>query len=240
MKFRSLAFALLCIFLLSCFAAHAKVYLVSVGIADYPGTVNDLRLPADDANLVAWLYSQNTSVEYKLLLNSQATLSNIVNAMQTVFAKAGANDIVVFFFSGHGYPGGFVSYDGYLDYAKVRKAMSMSKSKRKMIFADACFAGKMTTKGRDASSKEKKADVLLFLSSRSNETSIEKKTMKNGVFTTCLTNGLRGAADTNHDRTITAKELYDYVHEKVIKCTSGEQHPVMWGNFPTNMKVMEW
>ncbi len=230
------AVLLLCISI----AASAKVYLVSVGISDYPPPINKLRLPDDDAKLVTWLYAKNGNVESKQLLNSQATISNILSTMQTLFAKARTNDIVVFFFSGHGYPGGFVAYDGRLDYAKVRKAMSVSKSTNKMIFADACYAGKMATAGKDNSVQAKKSNIMLFLSSRNTETSQEKRSMTNGVFTTCLTNGLRGAADKNHDRKITAKELYDYVHQKVIKYTEGKQHPVMWGNFPTNMKVMEW
>ncbi len=234
----------LAIFLLSIsITACAKVYLVSVGISDYPGTQNDLPLPMEDAKTVTWLYTQNADVEYRQLLNGQATRSNIISAMNTIFAKAKGDDVVVFFFSGHGYRGGFVAYDGYLDYAEIRKAMSKNSSKNKMIFADACFSGKIATpkksQGNDLATA-KKANVMLFLSSRSNETSIERRTMKNGIFTTYLIKALRGAADTNRDRIITAKELFKYVQRNVKKETSNRQHPVMWGKFPDNMKVMEW
>lgn len=87
--------------------AEAKTYLVSAGISDYPGTQNDLILPANDAKAISWLYSKNTDVVYRQLLNNAATKNAIVSAIQTLFAQATDNDIVVFFFSGHGYPGGF-------------------------------------------------------------------------------------------------------------------------------------
>ena len=202
--------------------AQAKIYLVAVGISDYPGVANDLTLPANDAKTIAWLYSQNSHVKYSLLLNSDATKDRIVKAMSKLYSEATANDIVVFFFSGHGYPGG---------------------CKNKMIFADACYAGKIRTNGRNSQNSmasAKKANVMLFLSSRSNEMSIERRDMKNGFFTTYLVQGLRGGADANRDRTITAKELFTYVHSGVIKLSRNMQHPVMWGKFSNDMPVIKW
>lgn len=237
-------FALISVFLLTlCTKVDAKVYLVSVGITDYPGTSMDLNLPAKDAQTITWLYSKNTNVEYSQLLNEKATRQNIISEMRKTFAKATSEDIVVLFYSGHGYPGGFAVYDGQLTYTQIRKAMATSKCKNKMIFADACFSGKIRTNGNSSQSSlqsAKKANVMLFLSSRSNETSIERKDMQNGFFTTYLQKGLRGGADVNRDRIITAKELYDYVHDGVIKISGGKQHPVMWGKFSDNMPVMKW
>lgn len=221
----------------------AKVYLVSVGITDYPGISLDLTLPAKDAQTITWLYSKNSDMQYCQLLNENATTSKIITAMDKVFSMAGANDIVVFFYSGHGYPGGFYVYDGYLDYTKVRKAMAKSKCKNKMIFADACYSGEIRTNGSASQaemSEVKKANVMLFLSSRSDETSIERRGMKNGFFTTYLQKGLRGAADVNKDRVITAKELFNYVYKNVVNLSNGKQHPVMWGKFSDNMPVISW
>ena len=243
MKFSFLKCIMTVLLLTPCISGDAKVYLVSVGIADYPGSVNDLTLPAKDAQTVTWLYSKNTNVEYSQLLNGQATVQSITSAMRQTFAKASADDIVVLFFSGHGYPGGFVAYDGNLSYAQVRKAMATSKCKNKMIFADACFSGKIRTNGNSSQSSvqaAKNANVMLFLSSRSNEKSLESPKMQNGFFTTYLQKGLRGGADKNKDRIITAKELYEYVHNGVIEISHDKQHPVMWGKFDDNMPVMEW
>ncbi len=239
---KTLRIALVVLFLSVGIAAQARVYLVSVGISDYPGTDNDLNLPVKDAKSVTWLYTKNTDVQYIQLLNAQATVRNIVSAMQKTFSQANGNDMVLFFFSGHGSPGVFWAYDGPLDYSKVRSAMSRTPAKTKMIFADACFSGKLRTGKRSnhTASEAQKANVMTFLSSRDNETSIERGYMQNGLFTTCLLKGLRGAADVNRDRVITARELYDYVHAETIRLSRGQQHPVMWGNFPSNMMVMRW
>ena len=143
--------SLITVFLLTTITTlHAKVYLVSVGITDYPGTSMDLTLPAKDAETITWLYSKNTSVVKEQLLNESATIKNIISSMRRTFAQAGTDDIVVLFFSGHGYPGGFVAYDGQLTYTQVRKAMATSKCKNKMIFADACFSGKIRTHGNSS------------------------------------------------------------------------------------------
>lgn len=225
------------------FTAEAKVYLVSAGISDYPGENADLRLPANDATTIAWLYGKNSDVTYRLILNSQATVENIIGAISSLFSKARKNDIVVFFFSGHGYPGGFQAYDGPLGYDMVRKAMSGSRARNKMIFADACFSGDIRTPRRDTGSDmaaARKAQVMLFLSSRSDEVSLERADMTNGFFTAYLQRGLRGAADSDHNRTVTAKELFDYVHTRVALQSGNRQHPVMWGNFPDDMPVIKW
>lgn len=234
---------LIVMFLLIPIYSEAKVYLVSVGITDYPGTNMDLTLPAKDAQTITWVYSKNMKMQYCQLLNKDATKDKIIAAMNKVYSMAGPNDIIVFFYSGHGYPGGFCAYDGDLNYKAIRNSMSKSKCKNKMIFADACFSGKIRTNGASSQSEmsaAKKANVMLFLSSRSNETSMERRDMKNGFFTTYLQKGLRGAADVNKDRIITAKELFTYVHENVVDLSNGQQHPVMWGRFSDEMPVMSW
>ena len=218
-----------------------KVYLVSVGISDYPGRKNDLRLPEADAKVIAEIYDINSNAETALLLNGDATKANIVSTMRRVYGRARSNDVVVFFFSGHGLEqGGFVAYDDELTYDEVRRAFSSCRAKHKVIFADACFSGKIRSGSSQSVSAKPKMDIMLFLSSRNNEVSYERTNMKNGFYTTCLARCLRGGADVNKDRRITAKELYDAVSEGVIRLSGGKQHPVMWGSFDDDMPVMIW
>lgn len=234
-----LLFALLCVCSCSLFQEQ-KIYLVSVGIADYPGRNNDLRLPVTDARTVAEIYKVNSKAETILLADAAATRENIISAMQSLYTQASRKDIVVFFFSGHGYEhGGFVAYDRELTYNDIRKVFSSCPSKHKMIFADACFSGKIRSNSQ-AGRKPSGMDVMLFLSSRSDEVSFERPGMKNGFYTTCLERCLRGGADADRDRVITAKELYKGVSEGVIRLSDGRQHPVMWGNFDDDMPVMIW
>ena len=80
--------------------ATNKVHLVSVGIADYPGTANDLNLCAKDAETIKWLYEKNSNAVTEILTNSSATKEAILSAIRTTFKYSSTDDIVVFFFSG--------------------------------------------------------------------------------------------------------------------------------------------
>lgn len=237
------AFSSLLLFIALCFSAEAKIYLVSVGVSDYPGTGNDLRLPHNDAATMQWLYRENKQAATVLLMNEKATVSNVRSAMQKMYSRATADDIIVLFFSGHGVKGSFVCYDGFLRHSDVRKAFSASRSKNKMIFADACFSGSMRNGDKYSPAdygEFHSGNIMLFLSCRSNEFSIEEKGMTNGFFTYALQHGLRGGADKDKNRIITAKELFRYVSAKVIEKSRNRQHPVMWGKFPDSMPVMRW
>ena len=230
----SLLFMLLC-------HTKAKIFLVSVGISDYPGTDSDLRLPANDARAIRYIYQKNAVSNSILLLNSDASKANILSNLRNVFSKASEDDIIIFFFSGHGTKGAFCGYDGNIPYSEIRSAMASSKAHNKMIFADACFSGKIRQGRRsDAEQAFKNYNILLFMSSRPNEISIERRDMKNGFFTSYLQKGLRGGADANRDRIITARELFNYVSVGVKNISNDKQHPVMWGKFSDNMPVMKW
>ena len=108
-----------------------------------------------------------------------------------------------------------------------------------MIFADSCFSGDI----RDSKStgyKDLSRNVMLFLSCRSDEYSIERKNMKNGLFTACLVRCLKGGADSDKNRIITARELFESVRKGVIRLSKNKQHPVMWGDFSDQMQVINW
>ena len=229
------------VMLLASIKLQARIYVVSVGIADYPGAKYDLRLPGNDAATMEWLYKENKQAVVKLLRNANATVSNIQSAMRILYAKASPDDIVVLYFSGHGVKGAFCCYDGLLTYSDIVSIMSAARSRNMMVFADACYSGAMRKKYNvERKQTTSGNNVMFFLACRSNEFSIEKATMTNGLFTHALQHGLRGAADKNRDRVITAKELYQYVSMKVKQTSDNRQHPVMWGKFPDTMPVMKW
>ena len=228
-----LAWMMLCAFTL-----QAKTYLVSVGIADYPGTEHDLRISDNDAKTIAKVFSVAKQAAVSILINEQATQSALLSTMHTSFMNANSEDIVILYFSGHGTPGALVCHDGLLTYQHIFKMLKGCKASRKVIIADACYAGKMRTNNQQTSSYNSQ-NVMLFLSSRTNEVSRESR-YKNSLFTIFLERGLRGGADTNRDRYITARELYDFVHKGVIEASGNKQHPVMWGKFDNNMTVINW
>ena len=217
---------------------QAKVYLVSIGIADYPDTKNDLRISDNDAKTIAKVFNATKDASVSVLVNKDATQSSLLSAMHTMFEDAGGNDAVILYFSGHGTPGAIVCHDGLLTYQHIFKMLKGCKATRKIIIADACYAGKMRTNNQQSTSYNSQ-NVMLFLSSRTNETSQETR-YQNSMFTIFLERGLRGGADVNKDRRITARELYDFVHQGVIEASGNKQHPVMWGKFDNDMTVIKW
>lgn len=224
--------------LICCLQLQAKVYLVSVGIADYPGKENDLRISDNDAKTIAKVFQATKDASVNVLVNEAATQSALLSTMHTTFEDADYNDAVILYFSGHGTPGALVCHDGLLTYQHIFKMLKGCKATRKIIIADACYAGKMRTTRQQTDSYNNQ-NVMLFLSSRTNETSQETQ-YKNSLFTIFLERGLRGGADKDKNRQITARELFDFVHKGVIEASSNKQHPVMWGKFDNDMTVIKW
>ncbi len=229
---------LIVLLLICCLQLQAKVYLVSVGIADYPGKENDLRISDNDAKTIAKVFKATKDASVNVLVNEAATQSALLSTMHTTFEDADYNDVVILYFSGHGTPGALVCHDGLLTYQHIFKMLKGCKATRKIIIADACYAGKMRTTRQQTDSYNNQ-NVMLFLSSRTNETSQETQ-YKNSLFTIFLERGLRGGADKDKNRHITARELFDFVHKGVIEASGNKQHPVMWGKFNNNMTIIKW
>lgn len=247
----------LCIFLyanlcwIPILAARGITHVVAVGVSDYQ-CINDLRLAQQDAKAIASYYRQaipdEQTVDVHLLTNQNATKERVLKLLRETFGKAAKEDVILFFFSGHGFQSGFCTYDTncgygkYITYDELKQIYKESKAERKMIFADACYSGAFRGEKKQkasASSSFSNQHVLLFLSSRTDEVSMEHADMKNGYFTTFLLSGLKGKADQNNDRIVTAKELFTYVNKEVKAISNDRQHPVMWGKFSDNLILMD-
>ena len=105
-------------------------------------------------------------------------------------------------------------------------------AKHLLFFLDACHSGAVySPSGVTIRGTENFAPVLhalwqalpssstelnmAFLSTAANQKSIEDDVYKHGVFTYYLMEGLKGAADDNHDGRVTAQELREYVSKQV-------------------------
>ena len=233
-----------CLSIASVLAQKGDIYVVSVGIADYQ-TISDLILPEKDAKAIAELYKTQTK-NVILITGKYATKARVLKSLKDQFGRAKEQDMIVFAFSGHGYPGGVCPYDmsakneSGVSYREIRSILKQSRAKRKIVFADACFSGGIRNNTSHSHQSHQDSEVLLFLSSRGGETSIENPFMINGFFTTYLLRGLRGGADADRNRRITAKELFQFVSQGVKERSKDLQHPVMWGRFDDNDVLMDW
>ena len=226
-----------------------KTYLVSCGISVYPNPKMNTRICHNDAKTIQWVYDRHGNAETVLLINEQVNEAQVLQQMEYLYANAQPEDMIVFFYSGHGSPGSLVFYDKEVSYDKLCRIMANSKAKRKVVFLNCCYSGKMsdaatkggTNTGKTISASDyRNTSVLMFLSSRPSETSLYNPTDVNCIYTNHLQRALKGGADYNRDRKITAKELYKYVHKHVLRDTNNKQHPVMWGKFDNQMVVMKW
>jgi uncharacterized caspase-like protein len=114
------------------------------------------------------------------------------------------------------------------------------KAKRVLTFADTChsygFSGARTGPGAKRANNlvnqylqhyASKGQRAVITASDISESSFEdvKWGDGHGVFTYFLLQGLKGAADLNHDGTVTAGELFAYLKQSVPQATAGKQNP---------------
>ncbi len=244
-----------CDTVLCCRKTSATItYAVLVGIADYKATDyrnGDLRYADQDAvRFKAFLQSaaggKVPAQNIKLLTNRAATKSAILKALH-LFEQATPQDRVIFYFSGHGKEGGFLPYDvsttdaaSILTHQEVKAGFKASASSTKLCIADACLSGSMTARqawSKPVSATMASSNVVLMLSSRSTQSSVESGKARGGIFTFYMLKGLSGSADRNQDKSVTIKELYTYLSPRIRRTTANHQSPMFYGKFSDDLPL---
>jgi len=152
------------VLLLSSLCGRAEFYAVIVGVADYPGTGSDLAFTDDDALDVrdALLSYPNWSIgNVVFLLDSAATKLGVQNGIGDLVSTTGPDDVLVFFFSGHGATGPDVGpldeVDGIDEYLctygssledfirddELQVWLAALPMERIVVLIDTCFSGGM-------------------------------------------------------------------------------------------------
>jgi uncharacterized caspase-like protein len=121
-----------------------------------------------------------------------------------------------------------------LSHQEIKMAFKKSMAKYKLCIADACFAGSVgndnvPTSNYDMSQDLRDSRLAVLLSSNNQQTSREVSQLGQGLFSYWLMNGLRGAADLNDDKYVTAGELFVYTRNAVVRQSNGQQSPVVIG-----------
>jgi len=123
------------------------LWVLAVGIADYPDTSADLKWCAKDAQrLGECLRTQERALYRKVnvleLPNDKATRARLSAARRTFLANTRPQDVVLVFLSGHGGREGFVAHDGLYAWQSVRNELMRGLTARKIVLMiDACRAG---------------------------------------------------------------------------------------------------
>lgn len=234
---------------------EVKIWAVIIGAARY-SHMPVLRYTDDDAYQVyAFLKSPEGGAlpdnQVKLLIDEEATRQNIISSMRSLFLRADENDVLLFYFSGHGLQGSFlpVDYDGYnnrLQHDEIKDMLKASKAKHKLVVADACHSGSLLAartplqvalKKYYRAFEDARGGTALLMSSKGEEYSLEDGGLRSGIFSHFLVRGLKGEADSNRNKIITIQELYNYVHKNVRVYTGNVQTPTLTGNYDSRMPV---
>ncbi|MFK7808102.1 MAG: caspase family protein [Saprospiraceae bacterium] len=237
-------------------AVNMNIWAVIVGVSDY-SHMPALKYTDDDAYRV---YAHLKSPEggalkdqhIKILIDEDATKKKVVAAMEDVFGKAGPNDLVLLYYSGHGLKGSFlpIDFDGFnnkLAHEEVNAIFRSSQAKYKLCIADACHSGSLlaTRSGTVDNILSKYYTTLaqaepgtaLIMSSKSDETSLESSGLRQGVFSHFLIRGMKGEADTNGNGVVSVNELYGFLSENVRNYTGFRQSPMIKGDYDGKMTV---
>ena len=242
--------------------SYHNTYAVIIGVADYEEfsrNDGDLLYTVNDAKkFCEFLKSRQGGMvpeeNIVLLLNEQATKSNIIKQSKQLFARANANDRVIFYYSGHGWKECFMPYDvtkrgrNLLYFDEVKDIFRCARCNTKLLFADACFAGTMkesiirkSTKRSNRKNKDKdNINIAVMMSCKADETSLELGSLKQGVFTYYLMEGLGGEANKDGNNYITIQELFYYMYQKVQDKAAkkdSKQTPELFGNFDLRLIV---
>jgi len=229
-------------------SSRQKSFAVVVGISKYlhagQDGFNDLAFADDDAKAfrevllkIGWSNSH-----IKMLVNEKATRNNILIALESWLTKAGKDDLIVLYWSGHGFPDPedpekvyFACYDtniripptGYrMD--RINRIIKERNTKNVIILADTCHAGKLVTRGAKGISiipniekirREQNIPKgwIYMVGAESDRNAIEHTSWSNGAFTHCLLKGLLGEADGFEsvgpkDGVVTMGELRSYMN----------------------------
>ena len=226
-----------------------------VGINKYKN-VRPLNYAIEDASAIKNMLINDFGFprsNVNVLLNNEASQSNIKKQLNALVRSAKGNDRVVFYFAGHGMTetsgldgtdmGFLLPVEGDADNLyltaipmdELKRISIMSKAKHMMFLVDACYGGLAAQNTRSLQN----SDVPNFIEKISNDFSrqiitaggkseevLEKDDWEHSAFTKNILSGLKQKrADLNSDGIITGSEIGMYLKEHVSLDTDSFQTP---------------
>lgn len=222
---------------------EARTFVLATGVSNYGNGSANLNQTTKDVKRFKEVMSSQTQ-DIIILTSRNVTRSNVLEKLRRICNRAQSGDRVIFYYSGHGMPGGICAYDYPISYDDIIQILSTSRAGEKICFIDACHAGSVAQKGGNeiwTKSVKNGRDQAFFVSSRADEYSIESSILGAGYFTQALLKGLRGKADTDTNREVTVMELFKYLYRDVVRRSNGSQHPQLIApRSMYDMVVMKW
>jgi tetratricopeptide (TPR) repeat protein len=224
---------------------YKNIYAVIVGISDYK----------PDDNIPPLKYAHRDAEEFndflrskaggsvpedhiKLLINKDATVAAVYNALDWLTQTTTKDDLVYFYFAGHGDKESQTIFNlGFLltyntqspiynnnalrieDLNNIANTLSVRNNAKVVLITDACHSGDLSTGAfhfsgliGESLSKVQRNEVRI-LSCQTDQLSAENKNWGGGrgVFSYYLVNGLKGNADKDGDGMISVRDIRNYI-----------------------------
>jgi Caspase domain len=215
------ALALAIAFLLAPAAWAGDLYMVSVGVTNAIGHPKLTATAKDAKDMAAWGASQKgkmfQNVHITTLTDNNATVKNVVAALNSMKNKARAGDYMIFYDSSHGGNDGngkyiMCVYDGNLQWSQVLDAFRDS-SATKIVILDTCESGLAVSSAQGM--------PVVFASSSSTQSSFDGT--NNSLYTQYLLDGLKGKADTDKNGFVSLVEATSYAGQMLQKADKGKK-----------------
>jgi hypothetical protein len=207
-------------------SSGGRTYGIFAGISDYPGTGSDLDFTAEDAIRVRDALIRGGGMRPEdavTLTDSDATLSNLEDALEAIGSRAGPDDTFVFFYSGHGsrversapemsdpdsLDETIVLYDQQVSDDEMRRLFDQIQAGTTLVLLDSCFSGGFA---KDVISVPGR--MGMFSSEEDVTSQVAVKFRAGGYLSYFLDEAIGdGLADEDRDGSVTAIELSEYVH----------------------------
>lgn len=215
-----------------------KTYALLAGVSNYGVDSINLISTTKDVKQLKQVFD-NQNVKSAVLTSKYANHDNIVIKLNAIIKLAKPTDNIIFFFSGHGTPGGFVPSDrSFFNYQELVDILKKAKVANIYCFIDACMSGSVKSiAANNYGIGESAPNICFMTSSDATELSKEDAWIGHGYFTKALLKGIRGMSDVDSDKNVTLSELFDYVYKDVVFRTRNSkqaQHPQLF--CPSGMK----
>lgn len=212
-----------------------KTYALITGVSRYQNSQANLQHTAKDVKSLRNIMTKQGAI-VSVVTSKYANHDNIVKKLNAIVQLAKPEDKIIFFFSGHGNTGGFVTSDMKLFmYQELASILSKAKARQVICFIDACRSGSVEDLAEDNYSwagSTSHPGLVFVMGCKAEESSYENNWVGHGLFTQALLKGLRGLCDVNQDKKITLIELFNYIYKDVTARTADgpqAQHPQLIG-----------
>lgn len=215
-------------------------YLVNIiSVPKYKSEhISDLPFCAKDSSALNTIFIEHLGIEEENIKvlgidpENEVKRTDILRNVRYISRKAEQDDIIIFYFSGHGFSennsGYLATFDTELDLpsdtsipiSRIQSELKKSQAKIIMIIIDSCYSGieygkKINTEMTEDFENSLFSDIsegwVIFASCKRNELSYFLEDNSMSVFTFYLIEGLKGNADDDNDSNISLENLNTYV-----------------------------